>query len=503
MSSLPLPSAQDSTQLSSASAGKTAKQAKRERRKRKKLHERDESLPDVKFFSSDEDADDGADVIFVEHMPAAENRLSSQSEPERARTQPPQASAGSPPASASHVIAVDHAHQQPYIFTHYRRCSADIAAALKARDAASLLAILTCVRNHSQSSAPPIPSHKVRDRLLQLASPATRPPFLPVDVSLIASAIQFHWSNFKSRACTRRSSKDASASSAKSKKNAESSSKSKKMAAKKKKKKRKRKDISSSESSPIPTRRHKGKNKALKEKLRETSTLRSGTAFKAGVEMVACALAGCLRTFTSEISMLHHLRDKHKVLDARLTAKQRKGHAPSNLQLDSIGKSCIPPVQPTHSSPSTPAPAPAPLPIACVADDSVGARLLRLSGWTGGGLGPGGTGISGAYSSPSFSFFLIQFHGFFPISAHSFPAEPVNPVMAFHRRGLLHTFITLFHFCALTRSATGLGSQAGAGVTVEQVRPPCRRAHPRPPSPRSPPPEFRAACSERTALDYA
>jgi hypothetical protein len=407
-------SAQNSTRLSSASAGKTAKQAKRERRKRKKLHKRDESLPDVKFASSDEDADDGADVIFVEHMPAAENRLSRQCEPERARTQPPQASAGAAPASASHVTAVDQTHQQPYTFTHYRRCSADIAAALKARDTASVLAILICVRNLSQSSPPPIPSHKVRDRLLQLATPATLPPFLPVEVSLIASAIQFNWSNFKSSASAGSSSKDASASSATSNKNAESPVKSKTKAAKKKKKKKK--DVSSSDSfidsdscSPVPTRRHKGKNKALKEKLRETSTLRSGTAFKAGVEMVTCALAGCLRTFTSEISMLQHLRDKHKVLDARLTPKQRKGHLPSNLQLDSIGKCCIPPIQPTRSSP----PAPAPPPVASVADDSVGARLLRLSGWTGGGLGPAGTGISGASSSPSFSFFLqplLSFH---------------------------------------------------------------------------------------------
>jgi hypothetical protein len=162
------------------------------------LHERDENLPDVYFISSDEEAgaarsDDGADIVFVEHMPAAKKRLSSQSEPERARTHPQaeQASAGARVASDPHVNTVNqeqhHAASghQTYSFTHYRRCSADIAAALKARDAAALLAILICIRNHSQTSPPPIPSHKVRDRMLQLASPTTAPTFLPVEVSPI------------------------------------------------------------------------------------------------------------------------------------------------------------------------------------------------------------------------------------------------------------------------------------------------------------------------------
>ena len=88
--------------------------------------------------------------------------------------------------------------------------------------------------------------------------------------------------------------------------------------------------------------------------------------------------------------MLQHLRDKHKVLDT----KHMKQKTPSNLQPDSTASSCIPAAQPLRNSP----PPPAPPPIACVADDSVGARLLRLGGWTGGGLGPGGTGISGTCS---------------------------------------------------------------------------------------------------------
>ncbi len=476
------------------------------------LHERDESLPDVNFISSDEDADDGADVISVEHKPAAENRMSSQCEPERARTLPQAAQ-----ASAS-AIAVDHSNQnaagrqQPYIFTHYRRCSADIAAALKTRDAGALLAILICVQSLSQSSPPPIPSHKVRDRVLQLTMPATLPPFLPVEVCPIARAIQGHWSSYKSASCGRSSSKDASASSAKSKKNAELSSKSK--AKKAKKKKRKRKEVSSRESScsPVPTRRHKGKNKKLKEKLRQPSTLRSGTAFKSGVEMITCALAGCLRTFTSESSMLQHLRDKHKVLDARLTAKQRKEDAPSNIQLDSIEKSCIHPIQPTRNAP----PAPAPPPIACVAEDSVGARLLRLSGWTGGGLGPGGTGISGASYAPTFSFFFKGplFHGFFSSPSAFTPALQSQLIPSWRSSAAVCCIYALPSYSlAVLRSnprrhrswvASRLGRDCRAGAR------PSYRAEPRYPTlnycniiSRSPPPGFCAACFELTALGFA
>ena len=125
---------------------------------------------------------------------------------------------------------------------------------------------------------------------------------------------------------------------------------------------------------------------------------------------VPCALADCLRTFTSENGMLHHLRDKHNICDPRLGQKQKKATqctevtdtdvtvSSANILLDSVRRSpksskSKSRMEQTPNSTAPPAPAPQ---IASVSNDSVGARLLRLSGWTGGGLGREGNGIAGA-----------------------------------------------------------------------------------------------------------
>jgi hypothetical protein len=333
---------------------------------------RDEDLPEVYFSSTDdgdgavkrEDNDD--DVFVIGHLPAAKKRLCSSADLAHLHTQHQAPLAPNPfqtpVGSATHQLAADQSAADghaTYTFTHFRRCSVDIAAAIEAKDQDTLLAILTCIHLHLQVHPPPRPNHKIRDHIRQLTKPDKVPEFLSSAVVCpFASAIQEHWSD------------DACIVSIGTKK---------KIASSKKKK----------------IKITKGKKKATKTKKikveraeRGLTTFNRDKALKCGY--IACTIHGCRRIFTSLSSMLHHLRDKHCVLDSRLTKNQRKENAPNNkLGLENGFKSAREPTQ-DHFTPPAPVPQ-----IASVSDDSVGARLLRLSGWTGGGLGSDGRGIIG------------------------------------------------------------------------------------------------------------
>jgi hypothetical protein len=362
----------------------------------------DEALPDVHFSSTSDDdgdgcrdrthnSDDEADVIFIEHLPAAKRRcdhqLRSASSPRTPPRHPALQVRGEVVPRERALDASLHAPQAtqpPYSFTHYRRCSADVASALKAKDGSMLMTILASLHHHSEAHPPPIPSHKLRERLVLLASPAALPPFLSgAVVCPVASAIQELWS------------RNVGVALPKAKRKAAGSSKSKStIKSKTKKVKTKKKQKTSSSSKKRKASDHKARWDGVSKEERRAKELNAG--------YVPCALAGCHRTFTSENGMLHHLRDKHHVLDPRL-GKTKKA-APqctdaatcANMLLVSTRSS--PRSRKSHSSEQPPesTASPAPLPqIASVSNDSVGARLLRLCGWTGGGLGPEGRGIAG------------------------------------------------------------------------------------------------------------
>lgn len=271
-----------------------------------------------------------------------------------------------------------------YSFAHYRRCSADVASALKAKDGSMLMTILASLHRHSETHPPPIPSHKLRERLVVLASPATLPPFLSgAVVCPAASAIQELWSRNVGVALPKAKRKAAGGSKSKSA-----------IKTKTKKLKTKKKQKTSSSSKKRKASDHKARWDGVSKEERRARELSAG--------YVPCVVAGCHRTFTSENGMLHHLRDKHHVLDPRLGKKKKA--APQCTDAATCANTL--PVSPrssprrckSHSSEQPPEPtaSPAPLPqIASVSNDSVGARLLRLCGWTGGGLGLEGRGIAG------------------------------------------------------------------------------------------------------------
>ena len=109
--------------------------------------------------------------------------------------------------------------------------------------------------------------------------------------------------------------------------------------------------------------------------------------------------------------------------------------------------------------------------IACVSNDSFGAKLMRLSGWTGGGLGREGKGIAGdLLPLPHVAALLLRVcrccvilllppfkHFTFAHSHLALVPEPVNPVISLKRHGL--------------------GSQSGQGTTLEQVQHAHTQAH--------------------------
>jgi hypothetical protein len=366
-------------------------------------HNADEALPDVHFSSTSDDdgdgcrdrthnADDEADVIFIEHLPAAKKRCDHQLR----RASSPRGPARHPALQVHGEVlpqerALDpsphapQATQSPYSFTHYRRCSADVASALKAKDGSMLMTILASLHRHSEAHPPPIPSHKLRERLALLASPATFPPFLSgAVVCPAATAIQELWSRYVGAAAPKAKRKAAGSSKSKSK----IKSKTKKVKTKKGLGSAKKRKASDSDRA----RAHKARWDGWSKEERREAELNAG--------YVPCALAGCHRTFTSENSMLHHLRDKHNVLDPRLGKKQKAapqcGDAAATANNVSIRSS--PRSRKSRSSEQPPESTASPaqlLQIASVSNDSVGARLLRLCGWTGGGLGPEGRGIAG------------------------------------------------------------------------------------------------------------
>jgi hypothetical protein len=222
--------------------------------------------------------------------------------------------------------------------------------------------------------------------MLLLASPATVPQFLSNStVVSVASAIQDLWSQNVSAALPKAKRKGAGATNVKSKKKVHKT--------KKKRKQNKESSRKSSSSFGSSSRASKRKVSALASDANAVDTHsyrveRREKELRAGY--VPCTLAGCLRTFTSENSMLHHLRDKHNVLDPRLGQKKKKKKTVTISPLDIVESSSK--AVANHFASAAPI-----APIASLSHDSVGGRLLRLSGWTGGGLGPEGAGIAGAF----------------------------------------------------------------------------------------------------------
>ena len=454
----------------------------------------DAALPDVHFSSTSDDGgggggdvtyevDDADDVVFIAHLPAAKRRCDHQfrSASLRASAHRPALQADGEVVTREGALHAPQAAKSLYSFTHYRRCSADVASALKAKDGSMLMTILASLRHHSAAHPPPIPSHKLRERLALLASPTTLPPFLSsAVVCSAANAIQELWSSNAGAALPRTARKAKSGSKSKTKIKGKTKVKtkgdrSKKVNATRKERKeirnRKAKESKKRKSAKIPktcdadhVRGHQPRWHGMSKEERRAAELSAG--------YVPCDVTGCARTFTSLNSMLSHLRDKHHVLDPRMgknlkaTPQHTDAVACSNAFLDSMSSGA-------HSEqPPQPAASPAPLPpIASVPDDSVGARLMRLAGWTGGGLGPSGAGIAGAWCMhtmrcccsgfalstayplprlvhPAKLFTCIAFNVAFPHSRVSL--EPVNPIVSFKRRGL--------------------GSLGSSGTTVEQVQ---------------------------------
>lgn len=298
----------------------------------------DSTLPDVHFSSSSDDdavaeygggrskGEDGDDdVIFIGHVPAAKRHCDRHLRSFASTCSPNQHSAARVDSGAEELTRGLSPHvsgiaQSSYVFTHYRRCSADIAAALKAKDADTLVAILATLHRHSEASAPPIPSHKIRERMLLLASNATIPQFLSNStVTSVASAIQDLWIQNVSAALSKAKRKGATVTKVKSK------SKGKVGRTGTKQKRHKKRGSSTTSGSiaraskrnaPASADGARGGDSHLSKVERRERELRAG--------YVPCTLAGCLRTFTSQNSMLYHLRDKHNVLDERLANKQKK-----------------------------------------------------------------------------------------------------------------------------------------------------------------------------------
>jgi hypothetical protein len=322
----------------------------------------DEGLPEVYFSSSDDDTStvkrekDDEDVVFIQHLPSTKRRLCSASQPSHLQLhhpashfchETPAGCVGHEPAAAPapHVAT---GSQCAYTFTHYRRCSVDIDAALKAKDANALLAVLSCIHLHLQVMAPPRPNHKIREYVTHLSSPETAPNFvLGALVCPVARAIQERWSG------------DACMISARTKKKGKSVSKKKAKVIEGKKKKKKNAALyTSCTETKLGTceRRERGLSEHNREKVLQSVN-------------IACAKPGCRRVFTSLSSMLHHLRDKHKVLDPRLTSKMKKEKMPSNwLFLEKGSEPSIETV--SHSSAATAAV----LQIASVSNGLSGAR---------------------------------------------------------------------------------------------------------------------------------
>ncbi len=302
----------------------------------------DSALPDVHFSSSSDDdavaeydggrskGEDGDDdVIFIGHVPAAKRHCDRHLRSFASACSPNQHPAARVDSGAEELTRGLSPHvsgiaQSSYVFTHYRRCSADIAAALKAKDADTLVAILATLHRHSEASAPPIPSHKIRERMLLLASPATIPQFLSNStVTSVASAIQDLWIQNVSAALSKANRKGTTATKVKSKSKSKGKGKVGRTGTKQKRIK-KRGSCTTSGSITRASKRKapasadgaRGGDSHLSRVERRERELRAG--------YIPCTLAGCLRTFTSQNSMLHHLRDKHNVLDERLVNKQKK-----------------------------------------------------------------------------------------------------------------------------------------------------------------------------------